>query len=218
MEDHKRRPGRPMKQEAFGKEFLLANALNEFARNGYDGTSLRTIAHLSDVDVSLITHHFGSKLDLWKAVVDDLAGKIMSRSPFIDYKRPATRQELEAFARYVVDDFVDFNMSMPYHGMFISNESMFANERSAYLMEKLVTPSCKLFLPFIEDCIREGLVQQQEPVIFFLLLINSVSLFAAAPHHAGELLERVKPVDTLVSELKRSVLAVFFKITEPAQK
>lgn len=53
-------------------------ALEVFSQHGFSGTNMRQIAAVTGVDVALISHHFGSKLTLWKAVVDDLADRYTS--------------------------------------------------------------------------------------------------------------------------------------------
>ena len=45
-------------------------ALKAFARHGFDGVSLRTIAVEAGVNHQLIAHHFGSKQDLWDAALE----------------------------------------------------------------------------------------------------------------------------------------------------
>ncbi|MGB9439309.1 MAG: TetR/AcrR family transcriptional regulator [Desulfobacterales bacterium] len=52
------------------KETVLRAALVEFAWKGFFNAKLRDIAARAGTTHSLIRHHFGSKDDLWKAVVD----------------------------------------------------------------------------------------------------------------------------------------------------
>ena len=52
------------------KERVLKAALSVFAREGFSNAKLRDIAALAGTTHSLIRHHFGSKDDLWEAVVD----------------------------------------------------------------------------------------------------------------------------------------------------
>jgi AcrR family transcriptional regulator len=52
------------------KKKVLKAALKVFAREGFSNAKLRDIAALAGTTHSLIRHHFGSKDDLWKAVVD----------------------------------------------------------------------------------------------------------------------------------------------------
>lgn len=51
-------------------------AITEFAANGVDGTSIRTIASTAGVSPGLVIHHFGSKEDLRVACDEHVAGII----------------------------------------------------------------------------------------------------------------------------------------------
>ena len=52
------------------KQKILIAALKVFAKEGYPDAKLRAIAAKAGTTHNLIRHHFGSKDDLWKAVVD----------------------------------------------------------------------------------------------------------------------------------------------------
>lgn len=212
MAETKRRPGRPPKETEFGREFLLSNALVEFSKNGYDGTSLRTIASLSHVDVALISHHFGSKLDFWKAVVDYLAERVMVRAQFNMRKPAVSREEVEIKIRKFVEDFVNFSFENPYHGMLLTHEAVNQNERSEYLMNKLIQPIYREQEPFFEECMLAGSIRKQDPVLFYLMLVNSVSLLANMPHYAAKLSDKSIQIEAFKEEMKRSVLANFFHL------
>ena len=63
-----RRTGRrPGKQDT--RDVILANARDAFAQEGYDGTSIRGIAVAAGVDPALVHHYFGTKEQLFLAVV-----------------------------------------------------------------------------------------------------------------------------------------------------
>lgn len=53
------------------KEGIMKAALLVFAREGFFNAKLREMAEIAGVSHSLIRHHFGSKEELWRAVVDD---------------------------------------------------------------------------------------------------------------------------------------------------
>ncbi|TYP74087.1 TetR/AcrR family transcriptional regulator [Paenibacillus methanolicus] len=210
MEETKRRPGRPPKQTEFGREFLLNNALIEFSKNGYEGTSLRTIASLSHVDVALISHHFGPKLELWKAVVDYLAGSIKERAPFRQPFSFADQEDAQQTIAGFVEDFVNFSFEHPHHSMFLAHEAVAENERSEYLIGKMLQPTFRELKPFIEGCMQAGAIRQQDPALFFLMLINSASLLATMPHYAFRLSGDLANAEAFKEAMKRSVMANFF--------
>jgi AcrR family transcriptional regulator len=60
-----RRPGPSRTREA-----VLHAAREEFSTRGFDAVTLRRIAERAGVDPALVTHHFGSKGGLFRAVLD----------------------------------------------------------------------------------------------------------------------------------------------------
>jgi AcrR family transcriptional regulator len=63
-----RRTGRrPGKQDT--REAILAAAREAFAERGYDGASIRAIATSAGVDPALVHHYFGTKDQLFNAIV-----------------------------------------------------------------------------------------------------------------------------------------------------
>lgn len=63
-----KRPGRRPGASST-RDDILASARKLFAVNGIDKTSIRAIATEAGVDPALIHHYFGTKLDLFRAVV-----------------------------------------------------------------------------------------------------------------------------------------------------
>ncbi len=55
---------------------VLSAAARHFARHGFEGASLRDIALDAGVLQPQINYHFGSKLSLWKEVIDSLIAEL----------------------------------------------------------------------------------------------------------------------------------------------
>jgi AcrR family transcriptional regulator len=53
---------------------ILSVAEELFAENGFDGTSVRDIAQLANVNLAMISYYFGSKEKLLEALIEDRAG------------------------------------------------------------------------------------------------------------------------------------------------
>ncbi len=70
--DHRsgRRVGRPKGQTADETRERILNAAEElFAANGFDGTSIRDVARLADLQLAAIGYHFGPKEELFDSVI-----------------------------------------------------------------------------------------------------------------------------------------------------
>jgi len=62
------------------RERILASARELFAANGYRGASIRDITKAAGANLGAVTYHFGTKQDLYQAVLsgafDQLAGRV----------------------------------------------------------------------------------------------------------------------------------------------
>jgi AcrR family transcriptional regulator len=65
-------PPVPKQQAADTRALLLDAALNAFARHGYAGTSVRTIARAAGLSDSGLYAHFRSKQDLYQALMREV--------------------------------------------------------------------------------------------------------------------------------------------------
>lgn len=55
-----------------GSNAILRAALDAFAKDGYDGASVRNIAAAANVSVSVLYHHFGNKQDLLYTILSSI--------------------------------------------------------------------------------------------------------------------------------------------------
>lgn len=60
----------PKAKEADTKLKIMATANELFARNGFDGVSIRDIAQAADVNVASINYHFQNKLNLFHSIFE----------------------------------------------------------------------------------------------------------------------------------------------------
>ncbi|VEP14683.1 Transcriptional regulator [Hyella patelloides LEGE 07179] len=85
------------------KEQILNVAEKLFAENGFAGTSLRSVIREADVNLSAVHYHFGSKEELFRAVVVRTAQPIVKETLKrlaqcqAKYENPSVEAILEAF-------------------------------------------------------------------------------------------------------------------------
>ena len=63
------RPATVTRASKATREKIIKAASDAFARNGYEGASIRTIVAEADVNQAAISYHFGSKEGLYRAVL-----------------------------------------------------------------------------------------------------------------------------------------------------
>ena len=74
---------------------ILREATKAFAKLGYERSSVRDICAASDVKHSMITYHFGTKQELWLAVVDHLYKDILGLVSSLNFSRDADTEPLD---------------------------------------------------------------------------------------------------------------------------
>jgi AcrR family transcriptional regulator len=81
------------------RDALLAAATPLFARNGYDGTSIRAITQQAGANLGAITYHFGTKEALYEAVLDTVLGPLLPRLRSAVETAPSPLDGIEAAMR-----------------------------------------------------------------------------------------------------------------------
>lgn len=111
-----RRPG-----ESGTRDAILAAARARFAEDGYRGATIRAIAQQAGVDPALVHHFFGSKQDLFAAVLDLPMNPQVVREALLGapadeigwrvvemflavWDEPARRQQLQLLIRTALSD------------------------------------------------------------------------------------------------------------------
>jgi AcrR family transcriptional regulator len=82
---------------------LLAAATDLFARQGYAATGREQIVADAGVTRGALYHHFGSKLGVFRAVVEDVERNVTERVAFAGMHGPTARERFEAGAREFLD-------------------------------------------------------------------------------------------------------------------
>lgn len=181
-----KRRGRPPKANEIKPDAIIRAALKSFAAHGFEGASLRRIASTANVDVALISHRHGTKLELWKAVVDDIADKFvvqLSRphEPF----DPANQTSMQRLL-FAVDQMIDFSAASPEISMFVIKEVAQQHERFLYVYERLIGPAQEVLLPIVEHAVADGFLKNVDPHLFFYNVSGAIALTVSLRSFVGQ--------------------------------
>ncbi len=88
---------------------LLDAARTAFSEHGFAGASVRTIAAAAGVNPALVRYHFGSKAELFAAVIDEAMTALRSRL-LVALAEPA---DLRGRAKNVLDAYIDHLEAQP---------------------------------------------------------------------------------------------------------
>lgn len=162
MPPHVTAPDTPPDRGEDTRRRLVEAALPEFARDGYDGVSIRRIAEAAEANVAAVAYHFGGKRGLYLAVARHVAERngaavapLVERVAAEVAAADGDRVRLGALLARVVTGFL--------RGMVTARE----DGRAGFLVRELLTPSDAF------DILYDG---------FFEPMNRAMSLIAAAAH------------------------------------
>jgi TetR/AcrR family transcriptional regulator len=115
------------------RALLLEAAAVEFGNKGFDGASTTAIARRADAHQPQINYHFSTKLDLWRAVVDDLFGDLRIHLRVIADVTDPVEQFVLLIRRWV-----EFVSERPQLHQILIHEATSASERLEWLIENYV--------------------------------------------------------------------------------
>ncbi len=184
--------GRPRAGKEIDLDVLLRAALDAFAENGYDGTSVRELSRRLGVSHALLIARFGSKEGLWFAAMEYALREIektwreVADSPGLD--------DLEALRQGVVRQVI-FSAAHPQVLRIMSHEGAIDSPRVRFIIDRFVNP----LRPGVERLLaRLVAVGRIRPIpyatLHFLTVVGGGELFAnpveaallGAPAHPDE--------------------------------
>ena len=168
-----RRPGRPKKDQVDSTELLLRAAESAFARQGFKATTIRDIARNAGVNHALIIHRFGSKEELWLAVMARLRSHLepfIQELHFLGLSTDITERERMERAVHVL---VGAVCGEPDCGLLLSQISAERGKAFDLLVEKLIRPFHDAFCPLLTQVMDAGLIRKQNIETLYFVMFNA---------------------------------------------
>ena len=166
---------RPQARTTATRDRIERAALAAFSEIGFDAASTREIAGRAGVKPQLITYHYGTKLDLWKATVDRAFGefgeRMGSRLKGLEGVDRATR------VRLLLREFMLFSAETPEVARFMMHEGTHSSPRLTWLYERHIRTFTELMLERIEWAQQKGLAPEGDPAHLLYVLLGAVGMF-----------------------------------------
>jgi AcrR family transcriptional regulator len=157
---------------------IIDAAARMFADRGFRAASMREIAARARTNQGLITYHFTSKLELWKAAV----GRIFERlaAPFGPLVPLPNAKEGQAQAREVIRQYVRFAAAHPELFRLMVEEGKHSDARMRWLVDTRMKPFYEGFEQLVA-AYAPGLDRSLVPYAFYALAGAASLMFAVAP-------------------------------------
>jgi len=192
------------------REQILESALDEFAKSGFQGTSLSQIASGAKTQKQLITHHFGTKEKLWREVVNrELTDGVELLKAV---KTTADTDGAEAAIRQFVHEYIHWCAKKKAFHRLMVFDSQADNPRFEWYTENHFKPSHKVMTNLICKAQKQGVIVNGNPgrlYFTFMNMINSLvlgertfELYTGRTPNADKDIENLKQMIFKVLELK----------------
>ena len=172
-------PARPRGRPGKARPVLLEAAIREFAEKGYEGATTAGIARRAKTNQPLVHHHFGSKEELFRAVLDalfdELRGAVLPNDA--DLGDPAP----------MVQRFVLFTARRPELARIWLIESASRGRHANYVLDKHIVPLTELLRPLLRTAIGDG----SFPDVDLSMLIYALQGLASYPFLVPEQVRRL---------------------------
>ncbi|MBQ0797083.1 TetR/AcrR family transcriptional regulator [Zhongshania sp.] len=179
-----RKRGRPKKSEApaLSIEQLLDASADIFARDGYDGVSLRKLQDELNVSYTFFHHYFSSKEQLWQAVVDRLCGattaKVLEALQHIDDDHNELDALKEGIAVYIRSA---FEHPALYH--ICQQESLREGPRLSYIHKHYFEPAWQLISDMVAKVDDVGIIKDIPIETLFFVVQSATAPVVQLPFY-----------------------------------
>lgn len=159
---------------------ILNSALKEFASAGFDGVSTRAIANQAGVNHTLITHHFGTKEDLWKAAAQAIFDTYTEQSE--QYLESLGDLEQDQVVRELLKHYINFSAEFPDFHRFMIQANRGDSELLNWFTDQYISPYSDSELNLLKQAQKLGLMPEGDSLHIRYLFMGAVtSIFTFAP-------------------------------------
>lgn len=162
------------------RDRIVVAATDLFSERSFDGATTRDIAAQAGVTQPLLTYHFHSKEELWRAAVDSLFDQL---NHTLDARAGGLRGVDEIVsAKLLVREFITFSARNPQLHRIIMQESKSDSSRMDYLVDRHVRPIYERTIVLFESLARQGAVPDVPAVhLYYILTGAGPTMFVLAP-------------------------------------
>ena len=179
------------------KERILALALDKFSQNGYEGTNIRELTASLGLVKSAMYRHFGSKEEIWNALLDEMIAYYGARFGSAEHLPPVP-DSLEGLVALTMGmaDFTIHDEKVVKTRKLLSIEQ-FRDERARDLATKhFLTGLTDMFTPLFAGMMDKGLLVRDDPAMLAFAYTAPISalihLCDREPARMTEAIQRIE--------------------------
>ncbi len=179
------------------KDRILAAALDMFSQNGYAGTNIRELTASLGLVKSSMYKHFGSKEEIWNALLDKMTAYYSERfgSPEHLPPIPDSVEELVSTTMKMAD--ITIHDELIAKTRKLLSIEQFRDDRARDLATKhFLTGLTEMFSRIFADMMEKGLVRREDPTMLAFAYTTPISalihLCDREPEKTAEAMARIE--------------------------
>ncbi len=193
---------------------IIDAAIEEFARNGYEGASTRTIATNAGLQHTLVTYHFNSKEGLWREAISSILAQYKAA---FDARLEGLRGVDDATKlRLIHEDFIRFGASnLDFHRI-MAHVAASPSPQLDWLIEEYLRHTFDARAELIRGAQEAGRYVAGDPYHLEYIFIGAVTRIYMLASEVEKIMGRSPFDPEFIEEHVRVCLGLFFR-DAPAQ-
>lgn len=191
------------------RQRILAAATTEFVTLGFLGVTTRSIAAMADVPHGLVVYHFGTKLEVWRAVMERAITDFHNALETVVKESAGDDPVAALHASQRV--FIEMSASRPVLNWLISHEMGCETERLSWLLERIAGRDIATTIDLISQAQRLGRYAAGDPAHLHLLFVGAASRIFLMPAEVKRLVGSSTLDNTFLEQHISLCQSLFFR-------
>jgi AcrR family transcriptional regulator len=155
------------------KEHIMDVAVSLFAEKGFEGTSIRDLAHEADVNIAMINYYFGSKEKLFVSLLEAKARFMREKIEAV--QNDPSLSELDKINQ-IIDGYINRFLSQPAFHRVLQQELLVTNRELLHQnVTSLFIKNTQDIVAIIEKGIRKKVFRKVDPQLLFASIIGTIN-------------------------------------------
>lgn len=155
------------------KEHIMDVAVTLFAEKGFEGTSIRDLAHEADVNIAMINYYFGSKEKLFVALLEAKARFMRDKIEAV--QNDPSLSELDKINQ-IIDGYINRFLSQPAFHKVLQQELLVTNRELLHQnVISLFIKNTQDIVSIIEKGVRKKVFRKVDPQLLFASIIGTIN-------------------------------------------
>lgn len=185
------------------RERLIDAARSLFGERGFAATSTRAIAARAGCNLALISHHFGSKEGLLRAILDEGLEAVRRELSSVAASGDPPERRIERIIHFLVDHFAEHCSSI----QIVHRELMQSNSAILADLQPKAMANAQIFVGILEELRSGGRLADVDPKCSAMLLMGLLQFHFIANPVTSRVLGPTSP--ELLAKLKGNITRIF---------